>query len=702
MSKNKQGERSAAREQGDKKLRIPTFALGLSVVVLGLVAYSNSLSGAFILDDHRLIQDGHRNRQELWPLAPFFESNLRPLLFYTLALNYQLGELDATGYHVFNIGVHLLAALTLFGLVRRTLRLTCFAERFVESARWYAFVTAAIWVVHPLQTQGVNYVVQRCESMVSLFLVLCLYGLVRASQSGSPWAWYLLVVGSAWLGMGAKPVMIVAPVLLYLYDRTFLTRSWGGPFKRRWWLYLAIGPAWLWLAHQSMPSISVAVTSHQAAPVSNPKVDDHQTGSVGTNRHSAGSPGPRLERPQRKRIVASPLEYARTQPEVLLHYLRLVVWPNPLCLDYMWPVADTASAVLPALLILALLAISVWALFAHPPIGFIAFSFFVVLAPTSSFLPIYDLAFEHRMYLASAAVIVMLVFGIRRLLEFLVSKTTWPADRLRWLSGLIFGVALIALTAGTMARNGDYESEITIWESVHSVRPNNIRAINNLAQLYLDVGRREEAVAMLKLADQERVGHPQTLGVTGIMLLQDGKPEEAIEVLKAAVRGMPNSVAVHIGLGAGYEQLENLEAAIHHFRRATELEPGNAIAHKNLGQAMVAAGQTAEGIESLRKAVQLKNDFYEAYVNLGAALGQTGDVDAAIENFETAARLPSDDAIALDNLAAAYASAGRYADAVRVAKRALERAQRAADWKLVAELQARIGQYESQLPPAVP
>ncbi len=491
--------------------------------------------------------------------------------------------------------------------------------------------------------------------------------------------------------------MIVAPVVMYLYDRTFLSGSWSGPLQRHRWLYLAILPAWLWLAFYALPSISVAIHAHQAMATSRPKQPGSPQAPTISNESASDSVEPTLER-----TVPSSFEYARTQPEVVLHYLRLVLFPSPLCLDYRWPVADTKSAVLPTSVILVLIGASVWALFAYPAIGFVACSFFIVLAPTCSFLPIIDLAFEHRMYLASAAVIVTLVFGIRCLLEILISKTTWPARLVNVLSASLCGVALVTLLVGTTSRNREYRSEISIWESVHSVRPNNIRAINNLAQLYLDAGRREEAVAMLQLADQESVGHPQTLGITGIMLLQDGKPEEAIEVLKGAVRGMPNSIAVHIGLGAGYEQLENLEAAIHHFRRATELEPGNAVAHKNLGQAMVAAGQTAEGIESLRKAVQLKNDFYEAYVNLGAALGQTGDVDAAIENFETAARLPSDDAIALDNLAAAYASAQRYADAVRAASRARKRAQRAADWKLVAELQARIERYEAKLRQADP
>ena len=88
----------------------------------------------------------------------------RPVVLLSLAINYWIGEIDATGYHVVNVAIHLLAGLTLFGILRRML-----TQRFGGSADWLAFAVALLWLVHPLQTQSVTYIIQRSESLMGLF-----------------------------------------------------------------------------------------------------------------------------------------------------------------------------------------------------------------------------------------------------------------------------------------------------------------------------------------------------------------------------------------------------------------------------------------------------------------------------------------------------------------------------------------------------
>ncbi len=149
----------------------------------GLTVYANSLAGVFVFDDTEQIVENFAIRQ-WWPpgrLGPRF------LLSTSLAMNYALGGLDPAGYHVFNIAVHLGAGLALFGLVRRTLRLPSLGNHFARSADGMALAVALVWIVHPLQTQAVTYIVQRCEAMMGLFFLLTLYSYVRGATAVRPW-----------------------------------------------------------------------------------------------------------------------------------------------------------------------------------------------------------------------------------------------------------------------------------------------------------------------------------------------------------------------------------------------------------------------------------------------------------------------------------------------------------------------------------
>src|SRR5205085_665567 len=139
--------------------------------------------------------------------------------------------------------IHLLAGLTLFGVVRRTLRLPRLPARSASSADGLAFAVALLWLVHPLHTHAVTYLVQRCESMMGLFYLLALYGLVRASTSPGARLWYLLSLLAALLGSATKEVMVTAPAVLLVYDRVFLADGWRDLVRRRFLYHAALAAA---------------------------------------------------------------------------------------------------------------------------------------------------------------------------------------------------------------------------------------------------------------------------------------------------------------------------------------------------------------------------------------------------------------------------------------------------------------------------
>ncbi|MHC4446834.1 MAG: glycosyltransferase family protein, partial [Planctomycetota bacterium] len=357
--------------------RPPIWPLA-AIVAAGVLVYLNSFQGVFVFDDHGQIVDNQKIRSfdHLW--------GNRPLVRLSLAVNYHFGELNVWGYHLVNLVIHLLAGLTLYGIVRRVLLLEPFRRSCAQSAHWFALIIALVWVVHPLQTESVTYIIQRAESMMGLFYLLTIYCVLRGSTAPRPPVWYAAAVLACALGMASKPVMVTAPIVALLFDWAILSGSIRRTLRRRWPLYAGLASTWVLL-------VATGTTELILSPDS-------------SKRPTAGF----------GYVGCTPLEYALTQPGVILRYLRLAIWPHPLCLDYGWPIARAAGNVLlPGVLIVTMAGVSVWSFLARKQawIGFLGLSFFLILSPTSSIVPFAHPAFEHRMYLPLAAVVTVLVFG---------------------------------------------------------------------------------------------------------------------------------------------------------------------------------------------------------------------------------------------------------------------------------------------------
>jgi hypothetical protein len=177
----------------------------------------------------------------------------------------------------------------------------------------------------------------------------------------------------------------------------------------------------------------------------------------------------------------TPLHYALSQPGVIFHYLYLSIWPVAQCLDYGWPVADSLAAILPpTIIVTGLLAATIWCIFHRPHIGFAAGGIFLILAPTSSVMPIADLAFEHRMYLPLAALCTLSVVAGFEFLQWLIRHR--PPRRGVFVAGAVTALVASSTILGGLSyrRNQDYQSAISIWFDVIQKAPHHTRGYNNL------------------------------------------------------------------------------------------------------------------------------------------------------------------------------------------------------------------------------
>ncbi len=573
------------------------------MILAGVAVYANSFAGVFVFDDTVQIVQNERIR-DLSNLSAVL-SGRRPVVDLSLAINYAIGQLDPVGYHAVNIAIHVVAGLMLYGVIRRTLMLANVQKHAGALSPWLPLAAALIWVVHPLQTQSVTYVVQRAESFTGLFYLLTLYCVVRGMQSPRSARWFVAAVVSCALGMGCKAVMVTAPLAVLLFDRVFTGHSFRELFRRRWALYAGLAATWsiLWVT-----GVAAGVLDRSRAEV-----------TVGFGYGGI-----------------SPIEYGLTQFGVLVHYLRLSFWPHPLCLDYNWPVARTVGEIaLPALVILALLGGTLWALVKRPWLGFIGAWFFIILAPTSTVIPIKDTLFEHRMYLPLAAVVVLTVIGVHALLDRTVSA---PGTR-RLLATALVVMATVALGCGTIARNRVYHSAESLWRDIAAVRPDNARAFENLGTVLMVEGRIHEAIPMYQRAvalDPDFVSARNNLANA---LAQTGRLEEAVDHYSEVLRVKPFHPDAHINRAHALDRWGRTEEAIKAYRAAARIDPTKvtreflARVHANLGGVLGNQNDFDGAIAEYREAVRLRPEYDFAHYWWGVLLVQQGQLDEAIEHF---------------------------------------------------------------------
>ena len=437
-----------------------TFLAGGLIVLATVLAYRNSLNSPFIFDDEFAIVPNLTIR-ELWPIwKPLCPPNHgetvtgRPLLNLSLAVNYALSGLNVWGYHVANLAIHVLAALLLFGIFRRTFLLPALGNSRIPAPTCLALAIAMLWALHPLQTESVTYIVQRAESLVGLLYLLTLYCFIRGATSSCGCRWFVIAVLACLLGMASKEVMVSAPLILLLYDRTFLAGSFRDAWRRRCGVYLALAGTWLLLGWLVIAA----------------------GGRGGSAGFGAG--------------VGS-WAYLCTQFGAIVHYLKLCLWPHPLLLDYGPDTVPMTLEILPNALLVALLGLATLvALWRWPKIGFLGAWFFAILAPTSSIVPVAtQVVAEHRMYLPLAAVVAAVTLA-----GYLAC---WKLVRQGLLSHRvagIFGVCVATagvLTLGSLTyhRNTDYHSPLSIWQDTVRQAPRNARATTTSATHWSVAGR---------------------------------------------------------------------------------------------------------------------------------------------------------------------------------------------------------------------
>jgi len=583
-----------------------------AIAVAALAIYANTFSNGFVfLDTADIVGNATiRHLSELGRvLAPPAAGGLtvggRPLVNFTLALNYAVSGVDPWSYHLANALIHLGAGLALFGVVRRT----------PPRSTLFAFSVALLWTVHPLQTEAVSYVVQRAESLMGLLYLLTLYGFIRYTEAPAERRWAVLAVLSCFLGMATKEVMVSAPVIVFLYDRTFVSGSFAAAWRRHRAVLLGLAASWL---------VVVGLTL-----------------GAGERGGTAGFG-----------VGVSWGDYLLTQFPAVLHYLRLAAWPHPLVFDYGAHWFNGLGEVLPAAVaVVGLAVLTLVALWRWPVAGFLGFVFFSILAPTSLVPGISQTLAEHRMYLALGPLVIAFIWAMQRWLEPRVELAV---------------VLLLASVFGllTVSRNEDYRSDLTLWTDTVAKLPDQARGHYNLGVALGDAGRATAGLEELQEALRLNPNYPEAYDSIGIILAKSGRGPEAIADYAEALRLRPRFSDAHYNLGTALGVAGRYDEAVAEFRAALRIQPEFAEAEDNLGEALARMGQFGEALPHFAKAVALKPEEAKFYFDWAAALQGAGQAAEAIARYEEALRLKPAYAEAHTNLGVALASADRLSEAI--------------------------------------
>jgi tetratricopeptide (TPR) repeat protein len=356
--------------------------------------------------------------------------------------------------------------------------------------------------------------------------------------------------------------------------------------------------------------------------------------------------------------TVSRLAYALTQPAILLHYVRLALWPDPLIFDYGWPAAERWSETLPALLVVsAVAAAGAWAVWRNRPWGFVAAWFFAILAPTSSIQPIQDLAVEHRMYLPLAAVSVAVVLAVFEV----VRKAGTPRA-----APILLMVASLALGGLTIRRNRDYQSELRLWETVTLAAPDNALGHYNYGTELRGVGRNEEAIASFRQAVALDPGYVNAHNNLGNAVLEVEGLEAAVPHYRDAIALDPTHAKAHYNLATTLFKLGDAQTAEAHFRRAIESRPGFAAAQYGLGVALERSGDSEGALAAYRAALASNPRLASAHLNAGRLLHARGADDEAEAYLATALQLRPRHARTWRNASTLRADQGRIDEAIEL------------------------------------
>jgi Tfp pilus assembly protein PilF len=605
-----------------------TFAI-LALSFLILIIYSNTFRASWHLDDEqnilanpqlhltKLSWKGIREAISSPPTALRKDIKfLRPISRLSLALNYYLGGKDVFGYHVTNLGIHMITTIFLYLFMFHTLRLPSLRAKYGPNAYSLALLAAVFWSIHPIQTQAVTYVVQRMACLSGMFYIMAMYLFLRGRETQQrrlKFVHFALSVLCGLLSFGSKENAILLPLSIALYDLLLIrgvSKANVALFLRLFLLFF-VGPliAGIILLRWAGVDIFAFLSLYDMRPF-------------------------------------GVWERLMTEGRVVLFYLSLLFYPVSRRFSADHPMVPSESLLVPPstllsmFLLTAVVAGAVAVAKRHPLVAFATLFFFLNHLVESTILPL-ELIFEHRNYIPSMFIFLPIAIGLLGSISYFSSKR-----RIQLLISAFTTLLIIGVGHASYMRNFAWLNEKSLWLSCLQIYPDSYRARHNLGRAYHRRGEYGKAFSHYHKALRCKSLHSRK------------------------EKGM-----TYFNLGLLASEANDYDKAQFCYLKALQLDPCCPGAHNNLAGILNEAGESVEKIyQQLLVAVECDQpaEVPLALSNLGILLMKKGQAEEAVASLEKALTLDPHNEMTLLRLGYVHKVEGRLGTASIYFLKALE------------------------------
>lgn len=606
---------------------IKKYALVL-IAIIGLLAYANTFNNSFQFDDgyHLIESNKIKNFDNVMKISFWKAINDRPFSFFTLAVNYKIHKLDLPGYHITNLLFHVLAGFIVFLLALEILSLPKFRKN--KTVQDYkiliALFSSLIFIAHPIQTQAVTYIIQRMTALAGLFYMWSVLLYIRGRKTHldpgnlkawKPYAFYAGAFAAGVFGFLSKQNATSFPLAFILVEILFIRNS-EEKIDRKFLITLS-----------SVIGIIIA---------------------LGLIVNGLPSEFDKMTR----------AEYLYTQLRVLVKYWQLLFLPVNQNLDYYWVISESLMGYkellslavhLGAIALAVLLVRKNWVI---PAFGI--FWFYLTLSVESSIIPIRDVIFEHRLYMA--------VFGFGFAISYLAfyflskKKEIYPVIALSVLTLIYVGASL--------NRNRVWKNPYTLWSDCVKKAPKRERAWYWLASHYTLEKDMENAMKCYNTSIECNPGFPLAYNGRGNMKKESGDLSGAYDDYSLAIKLDPTYMTAYYNRGIANAALNRLDEAIQDYDKSLQLGNRSSAVFYNRGNAKRRKKNFKAAIEDYNISISIDPNYALAYYNRGLTRAGMNDHNNAIADIDQAIKLDANNHLFYNGKGVSLLQLGKYYEAI--------------------------------------
>ncbi len=588
--------------------------------------------------------------------SSLFFSGPRWISYWLNTVNYKIAGFNPYLYRLLNVIFHLLTGILVFYFIFLILKNLKKENFFKNNAFKIALFTSTLFLLHPVQTQTVSYIIQgQLEGLSALFTLLILIFYYLSAQSQSKTNKIILTLFTcvlAFLSTGTKEIAIISPFLLIITDWFFIAQGDWKNFSKRIPLQLSIfGIVFLSYIYLLKPAFFLKTFGFNNAVRNN-------IGNILT---------------QNPNDLITPYAFFISQFKVILHYIFIFLWPFNISVEYDWKLAHgffSHEVLFPFSILISIFCLTFY-LLKKNKINILSFAimwFFIAIAPRSSFIPSPELLMDYKTYLASIGWLFVIACAIVKFTQFLSSNFFYKNETYPY----IFLFLSILLGFLTIHRNKVWRSSLEFWENIIQNAPEKARGYNNYGVELTSLGKNKEAVPYFKKAiklEGKTYWDPYTN--LAIVYAALDNIDLAILTLEQSLKLNPYNPEAYNNLGAFFLHKNEYYFAERSFRAALAIRPHYGKAMYNLGKLYIAKEDLESAWACFKNActkADLDHDLpgYQLYATTSIMLKKYEDAIFACKKFLQLASKKDDINEALFNLANAYFLNNNFDQAVQI------------------------------------